>query len=111
MATRSIYRKLDDQRAILNVPMDYAKTLRPQDLRTAIGAQILDGSSCLVLMGTTTKAAITMAHISCVDPSGCISGSSLKSTKRSVTTTLSDVHYMDLLRKVVNASLEELRLY
>jgi hypothetical protein len=111
MATRSIYRKLDDQRAILNVPMDHAKTLRPQDPRAAIGVQISDGSFCLIMMGITLKAAITMAHIARVDPSGYISGSSLQSTKREVTTTTSEVHYMDLLRKVVDASLKEPELY
>jgi hypothetical protein len=111
MATRSIYRKLDDQKAIPNVPMDHTKTSRPQDPRAAISVQILDGSSCLIMMGTAPKAANTMAHIARVEPSGCTSGNSLQSTKREVTTTISDVHYMDLLRKFVDASLKEPELY
>jgi hypothetical protein len=111
MTTRSIYRELNDRTAILNVPLDHVKTLGPHDPRPAIGMQILDGSSCLVMMSTTPKAAITMAHVARVEPSRCTCGNRLQSARRKGTITASDVHYTDLLRKVVYASLKGPELY
>lgn len=113
MATRSIRRKLDHQKAIVKVPMDHARSLRPQDPRAAIRGQTLDGSSFLIIMGTAPKAVITTEHILHVEPSECTSDTILESIRREATTTMSDadVLHMNLSQKVVNASLKRPELY
>jgi hypothetical protein len=66
-ATESIFHKLEGEGAILSVARNRVEVLRPQDTGLAIGIRNLDGYSCLMLMGTSPKSAIMMAHISVLD--------------------------------------------
>jgi hypothetical protein len=51
MANRSVFEKLDDEGAILDVPRVFI--LRPQDHLSAIGTGDFNGHACLALMGTS----------------------------------------------------------
>jgi hypothetical protein len=89
-ATESIFHKLEGEGAILSVARNRVEVLRPQDTGLAIGIRNLDGYSCLMLMGTSPKSAIMMAHISVLD---------------------SEEHYMSLLRLMINIFLKEQELF
>lgn len=111
MATKSIFQKLDDRDAIFRVPRDQVKVLRPQYTKTAIGVRNLDGCSCLVLMGTSPKSAIMMIHISTSLSGGYTTGSASERPKRGVAMSDSEVHYMKLLRRMVDVFLQEQELF
>jgi hypothetical protein len=53
MANRSVFEKLDDEGAILDVPRDQVFILRPQDHLSAIGTGDFNGHACLALMRTS----------------------------------------------------------
>jgi hypothetical protein len=110
MATKSIFQKLEDQEAIFRVPRDHVKVLKPQYTKAAIGVRNLDGCSCLVLMGTSLKSAIIMTHISTFLSGEHTTGSSSERAKRGVTTSEGEVHYMELLRRMVGVFIQEQEL-
>jgi hypothetical protein len=87
---KSIYQKLDERGAISDVPRDQVQVLRSQDTCRAIGVQHLNKSSCLVLMGTSPKSAIMMAHISALD---------------------NEVHHMSVLRPMISIFVKQQELF
>lgn len=106
MTTKSIFQKLNSRDAILNVLRDQVMVLRPGDTRSAIGTRGLDGSSCLVLMGTIPNSAIMMAHISLALPGGCVRDISLESPEDKLTES-DDGSYDSLLQMMVSIFVKE----
>lgn len=111
MATGSIFQRLDNQDAIIHVGRDEIKALRPGDARSAIGAQNLNGCSCLVMMGTSAKSTVIMAQISGSSLCEYPDDSHLSGAKRALIASDGEVHYMKMLRQMINVFTTEQELF
>jgi hypothetical protein len=111
MANRSVFEKLDDEGAILDVPRDQVFILRPQDHLSAIGTGDFNGHACLVLMGTSPRSAVIMAHFDQFSAGRCTSESKSGSGGEIPFLTEVEVNYMSMLRKVVRLFLDEHELF
>lgn len=65
--TKSIFHELDHRETFLAVARDQVVVLRPNDTQHAIGIQNIGSYCCFVLIGTTSRPAITTAKISTSD--------------------------------------------
>jgi hypothetical protein len=110
-ATQSIFQRLNERGAILDVAMDRVEILRPQDSQYAIGARDLNRCSCLVLMGTGPMSAIIMACINRFSSRDHTSEDGPGSDTRIHTTSSDDVHYMSLLRGAIGMLIKEPELF
>lgn len=111
MSTTPIYQKLYDGDALFDVPGDQMIVLRPQDTKSAVGVRNLKGCACIVLMGTTARSAIAVAHIADLLSNGHTSGGSPKSVESGSATMMGEMHYMHLLRRVLDVFLKEPDLF
>ena len=111
MAASSVFEELDHQGAILDVPRDQVLILRPQDSKSAIGTQRFNGHVCLVLMGTSPRSAIIMAHFDCSSAERSSSKTMPESEGESSFLTEMELNYMSMLRKAVKLFLDEHDLF
>jgi hypothetical protein len=111
MASRSGFEKLDNEGAILDVPRTQVSILRPQDHQSAIGTGDFNGHACLVLMGTSPRSAVIMAHFHQSGAGRCTSEKQPGSGGEVLLLTEVEVNYMNMLRKVVKLLLDEHELF
>jgi hypothetical protein len=111
MAASSVFEELDHQGAILGVPRDQVLILRPQDSKSAIGTQRFNGHACLVLMGTSPRSAVIMAHFECLSAEESSSKMILGSEGESSFLAEMEVNYVSMLRKAVKLFLDEHDLF
>jgi hypothetical protein len=111
MATRSVFEELDNQGAILNMLRDQVLILRPHDSKSAVGTQRFDGHACLVLMETSPRSAVVMAHFDCYSVGRSSRNIMLGNEGESSFLTEVEVNYMSMLRKAVKLLLDEHDLF
>lgn len=111
----TIFDTLQERSAIVDVPPNSMRILRPDDRAPAIGARDFDGGgACLLLLGTTAKSsAIAVAHIAAGSHLGTASENSTEAeTERGGTpASPEEVHYMEMVRKTIVGFLKEPDLF